>query len=339
LPEKIGLTCEITPGLRETASRRRCRAREVEFAGKHDLVSKQANISKSLDGIIKPPAYPFNARALLGNLRNCLAVSGGKSMHYGDLGRLMGKSKSTAHFWFDVHRNQNLLGFMALLERLSPQQRQIFIDSHCRVNPTLQDPSLAHAPSKRAKLLQLVKQTTGLTIVTGEQVPLRTFVFTALGNACHDAATGSATVAGIDLHSPRSFVPVLSLKYIDETLSRERIRQLVLKVWPRVLTSGTSLLCNGVWSSVPETREDLRRSTSLRHVILAEGWSSDFARFAKSASGPLHILLVSHERQRSGGIRIDCLRSGAGMPGDSGSNVRLCVQDLGQCSGTASKPA
>ncbi len=221
-------------------------------------------------------------------------------MHYEELGRLMGKSKSTAHFWFDVHRNQNLLGFMALLERLSPRQRQDYFDAHCRVNPTLQHPSLAHSPM----LCRLVKQRTGLTIVTGDPDSARTFVFTALGNACFGSNGGRATLAGIDLHCPRTFVPLLPLKYIDEALSRERIRQLVLKVWPRVLTSGASLLCNGVWSSVPETRVDLLRSTSLRHVILAEKWTSEIERLADSASSPVNVLTVSRGGRTSERIRI-----------------------------------
>lgn len=279
-------------------------------------MSKQLDIAKSSAGIVELPAYPFHARRLLGDLRNLLAGKGTQPMHYEELGRLMGKSKSTAHFWFDVHRNQNLLGFMALLERLSPQQRQNFIDSHCRVNPTFQHPSLAHAPAKCAKLLQLARQTTGLTIVTGQQASVRTFVFTAFGNACNSAAARSAMVTGIDLHSPRTFVPLLPLKYIDEALSRERVRQLVFKLWPRVLTSGTSLLCNGVWSLVPETRDDLRRSTSLRHVILAEGWTSDLAHFAESASGPLNILTVSPARRSPRGILIDCRHSAVAKAGN-----------------------
>jgi len=231
-------------------------------------------------------------------------------MYYEELGQLMGKSKSTAHFWFEIHRNQNLLGFMTLLEHLNSQQRRQFIDSHCRVNPTLEDQSLVVSNPHRTQLLSLLNQTKGLTIVTGGTDAMRTFVFTALGNSYPRAEGRKATMAGIDIHRPRDFVPLLSLKYIDETLSKERIRQLVLKVWPRIITSRTLLLCNGVWSLVPETRTDLVRAPTMRHVILAEKRSADIASIMQSASAPLHVLTVS-DAGAPYRIRIKCRRVSA----------------------------
>jgi hypothetical protein len=282
----------------------------MEFGAKHELMNKQPRASKPANGIIRLPGYPFDARRLLSDLRDLLARTSGRRMYYEELGRLMGKSKSTAHFWFDIHRNQNLLGFMALLEHLTPRQRRHFIDWHCRVNPTLRHPRLAHAKSNGTKLSRLLNHDPGLTIITGGTDPMRTFVFTALGNACPVTHEGKPASTGIDIHRPRTFVPLLSLKYIDETLTRDRIRQLVLNVWPRVLTSGNLLLCNGVWSSVPETRADILRVTKLRHVILAEKWNPDIERMANLARTPVHIVEVSPEGTNSGLIRLEFHISG-----------------------------
>ena len=110
------------------------------------------------------------------------------------------RSKSTTYNWFDIFHHPQVLGFLCLLERLPPAERQSFIEAHCRAYPTLDDPRLAHAPRKAAKLLELLDQKAGLTLITGGTDFSRTFVFTALAHAASRAGGKLLSGAGIDLH-------------------------------------------------------------------------------------------------------------------------------------------
>src|SRR5678815_2822834 len=78
-------------------------SQQSEFTAKHELVNKRSRVSETANGIISPPGYPFDARRLLGDLRGLLGTTSGRRMYYEELGQLMGKSKSTAHFWFEIH--------------------------------------------------------------------------------------------------------------------------------------------------------------------------------------------------------------------------------------------
>ena len=131
-----------------------------------------------------------------------------------------------------------MLGFLCLLERLPPAERQSFIEAHCRAYPTLDDPRLAHAPGKAAKLLELLDQKAGLTIITGGTDFSRAFVFTALAHAASRADGKLPAPAGIDLHRSNLFVPVESLSYINGDLGSDHARRLTHKIWPRVSDFG-----------------------------------------------------------------------------------------------------
>ena len=163
-------------------------------------------------------------------------------MSYERLARIMGQSTSTTHHWFGLFHHPHVLGFLSLLERLSPAQRHSFISAHCRNYATFDDPRLAHAPGRTGKLIELLKLKAGLTIVTGGTDSSRTFVFTALGHAATRAGGRLLSGAGIDLHLPTRFVPVESLVYIDEALGPNHARQLIQRIWPRVLTSAAPQL-------------------------------------------------------------------------------------------------
>jgi len=198
------------------------------------------------------PGYPFSARDIFGDLRSRLAAEHRRPMSFERLARMLGRSKSTTYNWFDIYHHPHVLGFLCLLERLPPAERQSFIEAHCRAYPTLEDPRLAHAPGKAAKLLELLDQKAGLTIITGGTDFSRAFVFTALAHTASRADGKLPAAAGIDLHRSNLFVPVESLIYIAEDLGPDHARRLTQRIWPRVLTSGAPrLFDNRVWSSVP----------------------------------------------------------------------------------------
>jgi len=133
------------------------RGRRREFAGKPKGMNKQTRKTKLLDdGFMTAPGYPFSARDIFGDLRSRLAVEHRRPMSFERLAKMLGRSKSTTYNWFDIFHHPHVLGFLCLLERLPPAERQSFIEAHCRAYPTLDDPRLAHAPGKTAKLLELL---------------------------------------------------------------------------------------------------------------------------------------------------------------------------------------
>ena len=106
------------------------------------------------------PGYPFSARDIFGDLRSKLAAEHRRPMCFERLAKMLGRSKSTTYNWFDIFHHPHVLGFLCLLERLPPAERQSFIEAHCRAYPTLDDPRLAHAPGKTGELLELLNQRT-----------------------------------------------------------------------------------------------------------------------------------------------------------------------------------
>jgi len=264
------------------------------------------------------PGYPFSARDIFGDLRSRLAAEHRHAMSFERLAKMLGRSKSTTYNWFDIFHHPHVLGFLCLLERLPPAERQSFIEAHCRAYPTLDDPRVAHAPGKTAKLLELLNQEAGLTIITGGTDFSRTFVFTALAHAASPADGRLPAAAGIDLHRSNLFVPVESLIYIDGDLGPDHVRRLTHRIWPRVLTSGAPrLFFNRVWSCVPEVREDLLRCAGFKHVVIAEEGVSDMGDLKTRVSTPIHVLTISTAKSVPERILVNCRRvKGAKRPGN-----------------------
>ena len=280
----------------------------MQSAAKHETMHKHGSNSGAVGSeLITAPAYPFTARELFGNLRGLLSEARREPMSYDRLAKIVGKSKSTTHHWFELFAHPHVLAFMCLLERLSPAQRHDYIEAHCRIFPTLNHPILANSPKEVAKLLLLLNQSAGLTIVTGGRESSRTFVLTALGHTQRGSVGSRQRVAGLDLHRPRNFVPVESVTYIDGSIGLKHVRQLTLRVWTRILTSKAPImLFNGVWSAVPQVREDLVRCTKLKHVVIAEEAIPHLADLKRRVTTPIHVLTLSAAKHVCGGIRIDC---------------------------------
>ena len=202
-----------------------------------------------------------------------------------------------------------VVDFLCWLERLSPARRHAYIDTHCRHFPSLEHPSLAHATAQTSKLRELLGQQRGLTLVAGGTTHARAFLVTALGHSCRRAGGRRQAAAGIDLHLCSSLVPVESLIYVDGAADVHLIRQVALKVWPRIVTSSARLLLfHGLWSAVPELRRDIIRCARQRHVILAERAISDLADLENPVPRPVHVLTVSDSKGVPAAIRVTCRR-------------------------------
>jgi hypothetical protein len=260
--------------------------------------------------ISKFPAYPWSGCQIMAALRARLAGAAQTgSMSFDRLARLVGKSKSSTHHWFQVSPPAGIVALFCWLERLSPAERHVFVDAHCRVFPSLEHPWLAHASAQIVQLEKLLRQERGLTLVSGGTESARAFVVTAMGHAHRRLGGKRQGPAGIDLHPSVGFVPVESLVYLDYAADSDRVRQLVLEIWPRILTSSAGLLIfNGLWSRVPEIRGDLLRCARHKHVVLAEAQMPNLADMEDRVCPPRHGLSLFSVKGMPGAIRVVCRR-------------------------------
>jgi len=291
--------------------------------------------TKTTGASIRPPAYPWTGHQLLAALRAELAEEEHTdSMSFDRLAELAGTSKSTTHHRFALSDQPQVVNFLCWLERLSPGRRHAYVDAHCRIFPSLEHPLLAHAAAQTSRLRELLDQERGLTLVTGGTAYSRAFVVTALGHSCRRLAGRRRAAAGIDLHLCSSLVPVESLIYVDGTADVHLIRQVALKVWPRILTSPAGLfLFHGLWSVAPELRKDIIRCARHKHVVLAERTMSDLAGLENPVPAPLHVLTVSDGKGVSAAIGVTC-RCFKNVPQGRKTGVveKKTVQDIGQFS-------
>lgn len=261
--------------------------------------------NKARSQLILSPAYPFTGPELLESLRSRVARELGYPVGLLELSEFMGRAKSTVHFWLSAYRHPHLLAFMALLERLSPSERRSFVESHCRPLPLLSDANLVGETDMLRKLLT---QPAGLTVIAGNTHRARTCVLTAFGHSWRRVQGQRSHPVGIAIHRPNEFVPLQGLRYIDERLTRCEVRDLVLSIWHRIMTSRTELLlANRLWSAVPEVRNDLLRAAKQRHVVLAEASAAGFAAFETRLPEPVYIVNLSQAAQ-PGAIHITCRR-------------------------------
>jgi hypothetical protein len=256
-------------------------------------------------GIIQPPAYPWDGRQLFGELRRRLSDKQGVPISFQRLGQLIGKTKPTAYHWFDRYNHPHVRALFCCMERLSLAERYAYVEGHCRVFPTLKHPWLAHAPSKTGKLMELLRQQRGLTVIVGRPES-SSFLITACGHSCQRSG-GHQRIVGVDLHRPYNFVPVESCTYIDGTAAPEHVRRLVLTVWPRIMTSTAALvILNGIWSAIPALREDILRAAGRSNVVVTMEETPDLVELGRQVLTPLHVVTLSASKRIKGGIRLDC---------------------------------
>jgi len=255
---------------------------------------------------IRPPACPFDAKDLWEALRSKIERQRKVPLGYEELGQMMGRPKSTAHFWFSVYGHPHLIGFMNLLERLPVQERLTFLNSYCRAYPTLTHPRIVGDIKEMETLLS---EKTGITVIIGATERARTFVVNAFGHSFQSQYGGTSGAAGIDLHCPKDFVPVATVHYLDENLDAGRIFELVLSIWPKILTFKANLrLFNNVWSRVPHTRNDILRLATAKHVILADSMPPALAHLKSKVLGPVTLAHLSESKATKDLIRVELSR-------------------------------
>lgn len=268
LPGKPGHGKESEGNVLEAAESLPRSARPNSWPNRNRMNQAKRTVARAKSEFIRMPAYPFTARHLFGALRQTLAGERQIPMTTKRIAQLLGRSASTTHFWFEVYSHPQVLSFMALLERLSPAQRQAFVQSHCRLLPTLDHPLIGQSGAISCQ--RLLQKNNGLTFISGAS-DSTTFILTAIGHTAMRFGRAPHNVVGIDLHRPNAFVPIETVHYIDSVQNASVVSTLANMAWVRIVTSMSPLvLLNGVWSLVPELRKDIINLSQKKHVMIAD---------------------------------------------------------------------
>jgi hypothetical protein len=253
------------------------------------------------------PAHSFTGRGVLEMVRRALVDERGYKMTLTRLARVIGKSSSTAGYWFNVREQHQVLAFVSVLERLSEPERHRLVGRICRVLPTVLHQQLAHAPGTVSDLLKLLAKKRGFSVIRGGSSVSRRFVLMALGHTFPQIDPHHRSAGGIDTHQPSKLVPCESLIYLRNPISHERARQVVREAWPEIQSSSAPLmLFNDVWSLLPELREEILNWAMQRHVVVADESPPERRQLPRKSMGPVHVLTLSHSSENPALIHVYC---------------------------------
>ena len=198
------------------------------------------------------------------------------------------------------------------MERLPEAERHRLIDGACREFPTLHHRKLSHDFVACSHLATLLRQPCGLTYIQGAPEHMRTFVLHALGHSLGfwEVRAGQTTdpekVAGVDVHRPDGFVPVIGVIYLANLLRAADIERQFERLWPSILGARARLvLLNGVWRTVRRLQAGILDAARHSHVVVADALSLKANELTNQVPVPTHIITVSPSREQVAWVRAE----------------------------------
>lgn len=265
------------------------------------MTKNRSNAAK--ESIAAPSFPPERLKKLLLNLKAELARDTGQPLSFDDWGRLTGRPGNTLASWCDDGSAHQLQALMVSLERLPESQRHQLIDDACREHPTLRHPKLSHDFVIVSFLAKLLRLPSGFTAIQGSPAHMRTFLLTALGNSFEQSEHAGYGTAGIDIHRPDDFTPIVGVAYLDNPIRGTEAAQQIQQAWLEVSKVKARLfLFNDVWSKAPALQPEIMALVRHAHVVVAD---SLFNGAVKRVPAPVHLLTVSAARENPGWIRVD----------------------------------
>ena len=234
-------------------------------------MNKKAPLTATEAGILTSPAYPKPGHRILVDLRHRLNLAEGYEVTLTRLGSMFGLPKSTLSNWFTHLENPGLQFLFGLLERLPESERNAFVQSQCRMLPTLEHPSLAHEPAIIDHLRSLVSRPVGLTLISGPSDYARHFLLSAFGDGFSRHDEEHRPVTGLICKSPGRLVPLHGAFYLATDLNPKMVLWQVNHLWPSIRNAATPMvLLDGVWGGAPRKRADILKLALSKHVVLAD---------------------------------------------------------------------
>jgi hypothetical protein len=239
---------------------------------------------------------------LLGHIKVSLGLAEGQPLSYAEWGRLTHHPPNTIASWSAGGAAHQLQVLLASLERLPEVERHRLIDAACREFPTLHHSKLAHDFVAGSRLATLLRQPCGLTFIQGAPEHMRTYLLSALGHS----AGSKAKVAGLDIHRPDTFVPVIGVSYLPNLLRIADIKKGFERLWPGIVRARAHLiLLNGVWRAARELQPEILDTARHSHVVVADSFQLQPQDLANKVSAPTHLVNVSPAREQVAWVRVE----------------------------------
>jgi len=252
---------------------------------------------------VRAPAYPLTGPQVFQRLRAALTGALGFQPGFPRLARILGERTNLTHYWFRVMPHHHVIGFLNLLEHLPEPKRTQLLNQYCRELPSLDHPRLAHDAVAVSNLETLLRRQTGISWIQGGTDYHRTFLMTALGHSFPQAWGDPASVAGIDVHEPRKWVPVEELIYLKEPLPIEKAKKEIIQIWPAVRSSDALLiLLNGMWALMPELHQEILDLARKHHVVVTVPKAPEDLPAGSRVT--THVITVSQTREGDQCIRL-----------------------------------
>jgi hypothetical protein len=250
------------------------------------------------------PASPITGHHLFLRLRRALAEAFGKEQTFSDLARLTGHPRTTVQHWFQTYTHPHLLFLLSLFEQLPQRRRAELIAEFCRELPLLDHPRLTHDPLAVGVLENIIQDKKGVSLIRGGSEYQRTFVVTALGHSAI-RSNKEISIAGLDIHEPKRFVPVHGVTYFRQPLSLSKLQSAAATAWNGISTSNAQLMIfNGVWSTLPELRTSIALMGEDRHVIIADDVVGVPAEFLGNLQAKVNVITLSQAKENPAWIRV-----------------------------------
>jgi hypothetical protein len=253
------------------------------------------------------PLFPAGRiTRLLLDLKASLSQVEGQSLSYDEWAQIAGRPANTIASWCAGGAAHQLEVLLASMERLTAEERHRLIDRACRDYPTLRHPKLVHDFVACSHLATLLRQPSGLTFIQGAPEHMRTFLMNALGNSASSLELKKAAVAGVDIHQPDQFVPVIGLTYLGNLLRAGEIERQFKQLWPTVrATRARLVLLNDIWRRVPALQPEIMDLARTSHVVVADALALKPGDLAGRALAPTHLVAVSPAREQPAWIRVE----------------------------------
>lgn len=222
--------------------------------------------------VIIPPAFPTPGYVVLDKLRTLLAATEkSPSVTLNRLMKLLGLPLGTCHGWFSTDDLPHVQALLCLMERVPEEDWLMALRPFLRDYPTLHHPRLAHNSETVRMLENLLSVRLGLTLIRGATYEDRSFVLTALGHSFSQVDKLHRLPAGMDVHTPKTFVPVESVTYFREHLPSQRLNDLLHETWRKIQRSDAPLLLfNGVLSTSAVVASEISRLARRRHIVVTD---------------------------------------------------------------------
>jgi hypothetical protein len=281
------------------------------IAGKHECVKTHSRILHKTESPARPaPAYPSDDRKIIKTLKAAIdrtELGSGAELEQKRFGEFLGLPKSTLNDWMHGRLVDQIERFVCGLERLDDTERIRLLRQICRPCPRLTDAWFSWDQGAVTGLKATGRQLCGLTFVSGPIDTLRTYLVTAIANS----AAGTMRACGLDVHDPKTFVPIPGVFYLRKLCSRDDLQKIIHAVWTSCQGCDSPLVVlNGVWNVAPELQAEIVAAAKHKHVMVADDFRGRAPQLIRKAPEPSTLIYVDRdEAQRNRiSVRIEALR-------------------------------